>query len=71
MWRGHDLSLYPNAPLDTLLAQPAIRSIPVAFIAMIVGSLLTRDRVPADVNIKRLRMHVPEALGLRTNYIDD
>jgi len=24
--------------------------------------------VPADVNLKMLRLHVPEALGLRTEY---
>ncbi len=69
MWRGEAFSLFPNTPLDTLLAQPAIWSIPVAFAAMIVGSLLTAERVPADVNIKMLRMHVPESLGLRTDYI--
>ena len=69
MWRGETFSLFPNTPLDTLLAQPAIWSIPVAFAVMIVGSLLTPERVPADVNIKMLRMHVPEALGLRTDYI--
>jgi Na+(H+)/acetate symporter ActP len=71
MWRGQDYSLYPGTALDTLLAQPAIWSIPLAFGAMVVGSLLTRDRVPVDANIKMLRMHVPESLGLRTNYIDE
>ena len=25
-------------------------------------------RVPDDVNLKMLRLHVPEALGLRTEY---
>jgi Na+(H+)/acetate symporter ActP len=69
MWRGESFGLFPNTPLDTLLAQPAIWSIPVAFLAMLLGSLLTPERVPADVNIKMLRMHVPEALGLRTDYI--
>jgi Na+(H+)/acetate symporter ActP len=69
MWRGQDYGLYPSTPLETLLAQPAIWSIPVAFLAMVVGSLLTPDRVPIDANLKLLRMHVPETLGLRTDYI--
>jgi cation/acetate symporter len=71
MWRGETLALFPDTPLDTLLAQPAIWSIPVAFTAMIVGSLATADRVPADVNLKMMRMHVPESLGLRTDYITE
>ncbi|MCC7105409.1 MAG: cation acetate symporter [Chloroflexi bacterium] len=69
MARGEGFGLFPNTPVDTLLAQPAIWSIPVAFAVMAVVSLLTPNRVPADVNIKMLRMHVPEALGLRTDYI--
>ena len=69
MWRGETIGLFPNTPLDTLLAQPAIWSIPVAFGAMIFGSLATAERVPPDANAKMLRMHVPEALGLRTDYI--
>jgi Na+(H+)/acetate symporter ActP len=69
MWRGEVIGLFPNTPLDTLLAQPAIWSIPVAFGAMVLGSLATAERVPPDANAKMLRMHVPEALGLRTDYI--
>lgn len=69
MWRGEIFSLYPATPFDTLLAQPAIWSMPLAFMTMIVVSLATADRVPADANIKMLRLHVPEALGLRTEYI--
>ncbi|MER3398562.1 MAG: cation acetate symporter [Chloroflexota bacterium] len=66
------------APLDlgasesllwTLLAQPAIWAIPIAFGTMVGVSRLTRDRVPLDINLKMLRMHVPEQLGLRTEYI--
>jgi cation/acetate symporter len=71
MWHGESLALYPNTPLETLLAQPAIWSIPVAFLTMVVGSLMSPERVPADINLKMLRMHVPEALGLRTEYIAD
>lgn len=71
MWRGESLGLLPYSPLDTLLAQPAIWSIPVAFLAMVLGSLATAGTIPADVNIKMLRMHVPESLGLRTDYISE
>lgn len=64
----------PTAPqtlVGTLLAQPAIWTIPVAFGTMVLGSLLTRRLVPADVNLKMLRLHVPESLGLRTDYIGE
>jgi hypothetical protein len=35
---------------------------------MIVGSLLTSDRLPVDVSQMRLRLHVPETVGLRPDY---
>jgi Na+(H+)/acetate symporter ActP len=69
MWAGDPTA--PGSLLATLLAQPAIWSIPVSFGAMIVGSLLTAEHVPTDVNLKMLRLHVPEALGLRTEYISE
>jgi Na+(H+)/acetate symporter ActP len=47
-----------------LLALPAAWTVPTAFAVMIVGSLLTRDRVPADVARTMLRLHAPEQLGL-------
>ncbi|GIW10701.1 MAG: cation acetate symporter [Dehalococcoidia bacterium] len=53
----------------TLLAQPAIWAIPIAFGTMVGISWLTADRVPVDINLKLLRMHVPEQLGLQTEYI--
>jgi Na+(H+)/acetate symporter ActP len=59
----------PATLLGTLLAQPAIWTIPVAFGTMVVVSLLTRERVPPDVNLKMLRLHAPESLGLRTSYL--
>ncbi len=58
-----------QALLPTLLAQPAIWTVPTSFMAMIVGSLLTRRQVPADINLKMLQMHVPESSGIRTEYI--
>ena len=37
---------------------------PFAFTVMVVGSLITRDRVPKDVNATMLRLHAPESLRL-------
>ncbi len=47
-----------------LLAQPAAWTVPSAFGVMVVGSLLTRGRVPADVGRTMLAMHAPDDLGL-------
>jgi cation/acetate symporter len=69
MWTGDPAR--PGTLLGTLLAQPAIWSIPASFAAMIGGSLLTPGMIPADVNLKLLRLHVPESLGLRTEYLGD
>ena len=60
-----------NPLLWTLLAQPAIWTMPLAFVAMVVVSLLTAKRIPADVNLNMPRLHVPESLGLRSDYIPD
>ena len=48
-----------------LLAQPAAWTAPTAFAVMVVGSLLSRSQVPADVGRTMLRLHAPESLGLR------
>lgn len=55
----------------TLLAQPAIWSVPLSFLTMIAVSYYTRAQIPADVNQLMLRLHVPETLGLRNDYIKD
>lgn len=62
---------YPSTLSGVLLAQPAIWSIPLAFASMVLVSLATADRVPGDVRLKMLRLHVPETLGLRTEYVVD
>ena len=59
----------PNGAVETLIAQPAIWTIPLSFGTMVIGSLVTADRVPPDVGLKMLRLHAPEALGLRTEYV--
>ena len=50
---------------QALLGQPAAWTVPSAFAVMVVVSLATRSRVPADVGRTMLRLHAPEALGLR------
>jgi Na+(H+)/acetate symporter ActP len=55
-------------PLDgwaaALVAQPAAWTVPLAFTVMVVGSLLTRGRIPADVGATMLRLHAPESVRL-------
>lgn len=47
-----------------LLAQPALVTVPLAFLIMVVVSRSTKDRVPDDVSRILLRMHAPDRLGL-------
>ena len=61
--------LYPSSLAAVLLTQPAIWSVPLAFGLMVAGSKLTAMRVPSDVRLKMLRLHAPEALGLRREYV--
>jgi Na+(H+)/acetate symporter ActP len=58
---GPPLTGWPAA----LMAQPAAWSVPLAFAVMVVVSLATQNRVPADVGDTMLRLHAPEALQLR------
>ena len=51
-----------NGSLDSLLTQPAIVSVPLAFAAMIAASLATA--APADIGAHMLALHAPEGLGL-------
>ncbi|GAA3280795.1 cation acetate symporter [Dactylosporangium vinaceum] len=57
-----------GGPLDgwagVLTAQPAAWSVPLAFLVMILVSLLTRRRLPASVGAIMLRLHAPDALRL-------
>ncbi len=55
----------------TLLAQPAIWSVPLSFGTMILVSLFSRRERTEEVNQLMLRLHAPEALGLKTDYISD
>jgi len=63
-WIGH--------PLARILAeQPALWAVPLAIGLMIVVSKLTRKTIPADVRMKMLVLHAPEALGLKQEYIQE
>jgi Na+(H+)/acetate symporter ActP len=54
----------PTGGALALLQQPAIVSVPVAFLTMIGVSLRDKRRVP-DVEAQMLALHAPEGLGLR------
>jgi cation/acetate symporter len=55
---GPDLEGWPAA----MVAQPAAWTVPLAFAVMVIVSMLTRRRVPADVGVTMLRLHAPESL---------
>ena len=57
---GPPLTGWPAA----LIAQPAAWSVPLAFTVMVLGSVATRRRAPANVNAIMLRLHAPESLRL-------
>jgi len=46
----------------TLLAQPAAWSVPIAFLVMVIVSLLTSRRVPPGVGRVMAKLHLPEGL---------
>ena len=54
----------PNHGALALLQQPAIVSVPVAFLTMVVVSITDRHRI-ADADAQMLALHAPEGLGLR------
>jgi cation/acetate symporter len=54
----------PQGWNGALLAQPALVTVPAAFLAMIVGSLLTRHRLPAHLSSTMVRLHTPEHIDL-------
>ncbi|MFI8100678.1 cation acetate symporter [Streptomyces sp. NPDC086023] len=46
----------------TLLAWPAVWSVPLGFLTMVAVSVATRDRVPAGAAATLTRLHLPEGL---------
>lgn len=63
-WATHPL-------LRILCEQPAVWAVPGAILTMVAVSRLTRREVPADIRMKMLVLHAPEALGLKQEYIRD
>lgn len=68
-WIPLDAFWTANPLLRILCEQPAIWAVPLAIILMVVVSRLTRDEIPADVQMKMLVLHAPEGLGLKQEYI--
>ena len=64
--------LWVTHPLARILCeQPAIWAVPLSILLMIVVSKATAATVPADVRMKMLVLHAPEALGLKQEYIKE
>jgi Na+(H+)/acetate symporter ActP len=63
-WAAHPL-------LRILCEQPAIWTVPLAIILMIVVSKFTRAEIPSDIRMKMLVLHAPEKLGLKREYIQE
>jgi len=59
------LGVGQNGWPGVLLGQPAIWTVPLAFVAMIVVSRATPAYLPADLESKLLQLHLPEALRPR------
>lgn len=60
----------PEPLIKSLCEQPAIWGVPLAVVTMVVVSMATKSQVPGDVDLKMLRLHAPEELGLSKNYIE-
>jgi len=63
-WVAHPLA-------RILIEQPAIWTMPLAIVLMVVVSKLTSDQVPGDIRMKMLVLHAPEKLGLKQEYIQE
>ena len=63
-WAHHPL-------LRILCEQPAIWTVPLSIVLMIVVSKATSKDVPKDIRMKMLVLHAPEALGLKNEYIQE
>jgi len=63
-WTAHPLA-------RILCEQPAIWTVPLAILLMVLVSKLTRQDVPSDIRMKMLVLHAPEKLGLKQEYIQE
>jgi len=43
----------------------------LALTLLVTASLATQSLVPADIKVKLLRLHAPEFLGLKADYIKE
>ncbi|MFI6100667.1 cation acetate symporter [Lentzea sp. NPDC051213] len=57
------VSSYTGGWAWPVVTQPALITVPIAFMTMIVVSKATRRRAPADVSQILLRLHAPDPLG--------
>lgn len=55
--------------IRSLMEQPAIWGVPLSLLTMVVVSKLTASKIPADVDMKMLRLHAPEELGHSRDYV--
>jgi len=60
-----------NPLIRILCEQPAIWTVPLAIVLMIVVSKATAREAPSDVRMKMLVLHAPEKLGLKQEYIQE
>ncbi len=65
------LTGYVDPLARSLMEQPAIWGVPLSVGLMIVVSLATAHKVPRDVDLKMLRLHAPEEMGLSKDYIGE
>ena len=56
--------LAPGGWIGVLSRQPALVTVPLAFLVMVLVSRRPPQRVPANVGRTLLRLHAPERLGL-------
>ena len=65
-------SFWAKAPLLRILCeQPAIWTVPLSILTMVMVSRLTRRDIPTDARMKMLVLHAPEKLGLKQEYIQE
>ncbi|MEY3837991.1 MAG: hypothetical protein RL304_973 [Verrucomicrobiota bacterium] len=76
-WADHPLAkgiadFWVAHPLARILCeQPAIWAVPLSIGLMVIVSKATAASIPADIRMKMLVLHAPEALGLKQEYIKE
>ncbi|MGW7318031.1 sodium/solute symporter [Streptomyces sp. NPDC054865] len=58
------VGLAPTGWTHALLAWPAVWSVPLGFLTMVLVSLMTRSRIPAGTAASLARLHLPEAVAV-------